>query len=394
MNPSMSSHYPSSFLSPTPDPASSAALQTPSPFIDSTQAPNSPYLSCSTLWPGAQGPSFVQSSPSPTNTTPSISVQREAQAQAPFQAVDLSLSRLTDGPAVNHQSHASLSPHSRHPPFLCNDSFGTDLKEKRPPRPSNAFILFRSDLLKRKFIFRGRETRQHKLSIIAAKCWGKLTLEEKKKWFLEAEREKKAHAIKYADYRTQSQSLSRGARARSRDESRIMASSPAGDLEQDRLGHLADIAYREIINDVPSQLKRESTISPSPCMTASPASETPTPPRVQWNDVFTLDCYREQGQPSSQAPLAFSSPAGEDGLPSLTTSSTSYFSTVQDARMFPTVSHFTTSFASPGTVSHRFFFRLSRLVLLARRILQLLLDLPLVQCARPRVAFPERRHDK
>jgi hypothetical protein len=348
MNPSTSSHYPSSFLSPTPDPTSSAALQTPSPFIASTQAPNCLYLSCSTRWPGAQVPSSVQSSSGLTNMIPSTSIQREAQAQAPFQAVDLSLSRLTNGPAVNYQSQAPPSPHSQHPPFPCNDSSGTNLKEKRPPRPSNAFILFRSDLLKRKFIFKGREARQHKLSIIAAKCWDKLTREEKKKWFLEAEREKKAHAIKYADYRTQSQSQtqSHGARAMSmsmsRDESRIMASSPK-DLEQERLSRLADMAYKEIINDVPSQLKRESTISPSPspCMTAAPASETPTPPPVQWNDAFTLDRYREQGQPSPQAPQAFSSPAAGEGHLSLTTSSVSNFSTFQDARMFPTVSHFT-----------------------------------------------------
>jgi hypothetical protein len=338
MNTSMPSHYPSLFLSPTPDPASSAALQTPSPFMASTQAPNSLYFSRSTRWPGAQGPF-----PSPSNTMPSIFVQREAQAQAPFQAVDLSLLRSTNGPAVDYQSHASLSPHSQHPPFVCNDSFGTVLKEKRPPRPSNAFILFRSDLLKRKFIFKGRESRQHKLSIIAAKCWDKLTREEKKKWFLEAEREKKAYAIKYADYRTRTRSLSRDARARSRsrDESGIMASSPR-DLEQERLGRLADMAYKEIINDVPSQLKRESTISPSPCMTAAPASGTPTPPpRAQWNEVFALDHYREQGQPSPQAPLAFSSPAGEEGHLSLTTSSASDFIAFQDARMFPAVSHFT-----------------------------------------------------
>jgi hypothetical protein len=282
---------------------------------------------------------------------PSISVQREAQA--PFQAVDLNLSRLINGPAVNYQSHASLSPRPQHPPFICNDSFGTDLKEKRPPRPSNAFILFRSDLLKRKFIFKGRETRQHKLSVIAAKCWDKLTREEKKKWFLEAEREKKAHAIRYADYRTQSQSQSRGARPRSklRDEFRIMASSPSPrDLEQERLGRLADMAYEEIINDIPSQLQRESTISPSPCMTAAISSGTPTPP--QWNDVFTLDRYREQEQTSPQVPLAFSSSAGEVGHLSLTTSSASDFRTFQDARMFFTVSHFTASFVSPGTVSH------------------------------------------
>ncbi len=362
MNPSMSSHYPSLFISPTPDPASSAALPTQPPFIATTQAPNSLYLSRSTRWPGAQGPFFVRSSPSPTNAMASISVQREAQAQAPFQAVDLSLSRLTNGPEVNYQSHASLSPHSQYPPFLPNDSFGTDLKGKRPPRPSNAFILFRSDLLKRKFIFKGRETRQHKLSVIAAKCWDKLTREEKKKWFLEAEREKKAHAIKYGDYRRQSQSMSRSARARSRsrsrDESRILTQSPSPrDLEQERLSRLADMAYKEIINDIPSQLECESTISPSPCMTTSLAFGTPTPPpRVQWNDVFNLDYYREQGQPSPQAPLAFSSPAGDEGHLSLTTSSASDFSTFQDARMFPAVSYFTASFASPGTISHRSLF--------------------------------------
>ena len=360
MNPSMSSHYPSSFLSPTLDSASSAALQIPSPFIANTQVPNSLYLSRRHPWPGNQSSSFVQSPPSPTNTMPGISVQREAQVQTPFQAVDLSLSHLINDSAVNYQSHASLSSHSQHPPFLCNDSFGTDLKEKRPPRPSNAFILFRSDLLKRKFIFKGLETRQHKLSVIAAKCWDKLTREEKKKWFLEAEREKKAHAIRYADYRSQSQSLSRGARARSksRDESRIMTSSPSPrDLEQERLGRLADMAYEEIINDVPSHLTCESTISPPCRMTA--ALGTPMPPlRVQWDDVFTLDCYREQRQPSSQAPLAFSSPAGEEGHLPLTTSSTtgSDFSTFQDARMCPTVSHCTASFTSLGTVSHRIFF--------------------------------------
>ena len=379
MNPSMSPHYPSSFLSPTPDPASSAALQTSSPFIFSTQAPDSLYLSHSTRWPDAQGPSFVQSSPSPANPMQSISAQREVQAQAPIQALDLSLSRLTDDAAVNHQSHASLSPRPQQPPFLRNDSFGTDLKEKRPPRPSNAFILFRSDLLKRKLIFKGQETRQHKLSVIAAKCWDKLTREEKKKWFLEAEREKKAHAIRYPDYRTQSQSQSqsqsRGARPRSkpRVEFRNMASSPSPrDLEQERLGRLADMAYEEIINDIPSQLQRESTISPSPCMPTILSSGTPMPPpRVQWNDVFTLDCYREQEQPFSQAPLTFSSPAGEEVHLSLPTSSVNDFSAFLDTPTFPSVSHFTASFASPSTVSHRnFAFRLSRLVLLERRILQ------------------------
>ncbi|KAI0291761.1 hypothetical protein BC826DRAFT_895070, partial [Russula brevipes] len=56
------------------------------------------------------------------------------------------------------------------------------------PRPRNAFMLFRSDFLKRKLVSRDQEARQHKLSIIAAKCWHKLPREEKTRWFLEAER--------------------------------------------------------------------------------------------------------------------------------------------------------------------------------------------------------------
>ncbi|KAH9173385.1 hypothetical protein EDB89DRAFT_1813699, partial [Lactarius sanguifluus] len=71
------------------------------------------------------------------------------------------------------------------------------------PRPCNAFMLFRLDFLKRKFISRDQETRQHRISIIVAKCWHRLSKEEKKKWFLEAEQEKKRHALKYAGYRFQ-----------------------------------------------------------------------------------------------------------------------------------------------------------------------------------------------
>ncbi len=328
MNPSMSSHYGSSLLSPAPDSASSASLQSPFPFILSIQAPNNAPFSYSTRGPGSRCPS------PPANC-----------------------------PVVDYKSHTSPFPCSQHPPSPYGDSLDTDPKEKRPPRPSNAFILFRSDFLKRKFISTGQEARQHKLSIIVAKCWHKLTREEKQKWFLEAEREKKAHALKYADY--QSQSQSRGARARTRTrtrrESRIIASPPR---ELDHLGRLADIAYQEILNDIPSKLKRESTTSPSLSTTTTLESGSPTPsPCVQWNNLFTLDCYQEQEQP-------FSFPAGEEGQLFLTTSSTSDFSTFQDARMFPTVSLFNTSFTSPGTVPHHVFFLFARLVLLARRILQ------------------------
>ena len=371
MNPPMSSHFGSCslFLPPVPDPALSAGLRCSSPFILSTQVPSDISLSCDTRWPGSRCPSFVQSSPHLTNTMPSIPVQREAPTQLPFQAADPSLSLLANGPVVDHQPHDSLFPYSQHPPFPCN-GFEADLKEKQRPRPSNAFILFRSDFLKRKLISKGQETRQHKLSIIAAKCWNKLTREEKKKWFLQAEREKKAHALKYADYQSPPR-----ARARPKRESRIMASH----RELEHLGRLADIAYQEIINDIPSQLARESATSLPTSTTTALTSRSPTlPPRVRGIDLSTPDCYQEQEQlslPPSYQPLR--------------TVSASDFSSFQNVGA---VSHCYASFHCPVHFLQSMD-GFSRLVLLVH-ILQQWFDLRLPRYARLRVAFPRQLHNR
>ena len=318
----MSSHFRYSFLPSALDLASSTGFQSPTPFIPSTQIPYSTPLSCDTRWPGSQGPSFIQSPSNLTNTMPSIPVLQDAQTQVSSKATDPSFSLPANGTEADYQPHGSLSPYSQYSPFPCTGS-ETDPKEKRPPRPraSNAFILFRSDFLRRKLISRGQEARQHKLSIIAAKCWHKLTREEKRKWFLEAEREKKAHALKYGDYQSQART-----RARTRRGSRIMASP--GELEH--LGRLADMAYQEIINDTPSRLARERTTSLSTSMTTALASGPPS---------STQHCYQEQELP-------FSFPAGEVGQLSLPQSyqlpqkaSLGDCSTFQDADMFPNVSH-------------------------------------------------------
>ena len=337
MNPSMSSPFDYSFLPSAPDCASSTGFQSPTSFILSTrQVPYSTPLSCDTRRPGSQGPISFQSPPDLMNTMPSIPVLRDAQAQVPFLAADPRFSLLANGPVVDDQPHGSQRPQ-----FPCSDS-EADPKGKQPARPraSNAFILFRSDFLKRKLISRGQEARQHKLSIIAAKCWHKLTREEKTKWFLEAEREKKAHALKYGECQSQSR-----ARARTRRESRTMASP--GELEH--FGRLADMAYQEIINDTPSQLARESTPSLFTSTTTAFASGPPS---------STQDCYQEQKTP-------FFFPAGEVGHLALpqsyqlpqNASLSDLTSTFQDPDMFPNVSHFYAAFHRPGTVSHTMIFQ-------------------------------------
>ncbi|KAH9030135.1 hypothetical protein EDB85DRAFT_2146911 [Lactarius pseudohatsudake] len=144
-------------------------------------------------------------------------------------------------------------------------------------------MLFRSDFLKRKFISRDQETRQHRISIIAAKCWHRLSKEEKKKWFLEAEQEKKRHALKYAGYRFQPR-----ARTTTRREPKL--APPPEEFES--LCRLADMAYQEIIND---DLARENATSPSTTSTSVSASPTSPPTtQIDMTELPFLECYGGQ----------------------------------------------------------------------------------------------------
>jgi hypothetical protein len=144
-------------------------------------------------------------------------------------------------------------------------------------------MLFRSDFLKRKVIAKDQETRQHRLSIIVAKCWHKLSKEEKDKWFLEAEREKKRHALTYASYKFQP-------RARRTKTGREPKLAPLPE-EFESLCRLADVAYQEIIND---DLARETASSPFTISTPEPTSSTAQSPTPQIELPFTDGYTREQ----------------------------------------------------------------------------------------------------
>ncbi|KAI0306894.1 hypothetical protein B0F90DRAFT_1813749 [Multifurca ochricompacta] len=204
---------------------------------------------------------------------------------------------LTGGPEVTYQPQESIVPYSQIPLPLRIDSRSAR-KSKQPPRPSNAFMLFRSDFLKRKFIHKDQETRQHKLSIIIAKCWHKLSKEEKEKWALEAEREKKEHALKYVGYKFQPR-----ARAKTRREPKFSVQPK----ELDRLCHLADMAYQGILNDDVPQVTRKVTTSPSSTSITLAASPTLLP---QTKPTLSPSGSQEQAQPLQPIPLS----AGEAGL--------------------------------------------------------------------------------
>ena len=69
---------------------------------------------------------------------------------------------------------------------------------KRIPRPPNAFMLYRSDFLKRQTVPPEVEKRQQNLSRIAGQCWNQLPESEKAIWFSKAAVVRAEHRAKYS----------------------------------------------------------------------------------------------------------------------------------------------------------------------------------------------------
>ncbi|KAJ3800397.1 high mobility group box domain-containing protein, partial [Lentinula aff. detonsa] len=68
-------------------------------------------------------------------------------------------------------------------------------------RPPNAFMLFRSDFLKRHVIPRSVEKRQQTLSRVAGEIWNLMPAEEKKSWYDKAAEALTLHKKKYPNYK-------------------------------------------------------------------------------------------------------------------------------------------------------------------------------------------------
>jgi HMG (high mobility group) box len=224
-------------------------------------------------------------------------------------------------PAVNSTPQDFVFPYSQHPASLYIDPLSA-LNKKRPQRPRNAFMLFRSDLLRRGLISKDQETRQHKLSIIAAKCWHKLTKEEKEKWFLQGEHEKTAYALKYG-----------GKQSRARPKTKRGRKPTVRNEEVEHLDHLADVAYQDISNGVSPQAVVGNTTSPPTNLVSSFPFNTIEFP-------LQISGYQEQASSFSSP---FSSPAGDAGfliqtfqLPQMTVVN----DPSQNADMFRDVGHF------------------------------------------------------
>ena len=69
------------------------------------------------------------------------------------------------------------------------------------PRPANAFMLYRSHLIKSGQIPKLVEQRQQNISRVAGECWNLLNDEEKAVWHNEAKKAMEQHRIRHPDYK-------------------------------------------------------------------------------------------------------------------------------------------------------------------------------------------------
>ncbi|KAI0638009.1 hypothetical protein C8Q77DRAFT_1088877 [Trametes polyzona] len=74
-------------------------------------------------------------------------------------------------------------------------------KRKRVPRPPNAFMLYRSHLLKTGKIPKSIEHRQQNISRVAGESWNMLADEDKKVWHAKAKEVLNEHMAKHPDYK-------------------------------------------------------------------------------------------------------------------------------------------------------------------------------------------------
>lgn len=86
------------------------------------------------------------------------------------------------------------------PPSHPSASHGRKRPKDYIRRPPNAFLLYRSDFLKRDLIPKHEERQQQNLSRIIGKCWRRLPADEKAEWHARARVGEAEHAIKYPKY--------------------------------------------------------------------------------------------------------------------------------------------------------------------------------------------------
>ncbi|KAG7097023.1 hypothetical protein E1B28_004416 [Marasmius oreades] len=152
---------------------------------------------------------FVDTSNSPSSsssrswTLPNISARNEAITNILF-LDSVCVSKAFHSEGLGQTTALEVPQLPSLPPLSSTPSLSPAPEkqcQKHIPRPLNAFMLYRSDLLKKKQIPPNVERRQQALSSLAGQCWNMLAPEEKQKWQTKAAETYRLHQLKYPDYK-------------------------------------------------------------------------------------------------------------------------------------------------------------------------------------------------
>ncbi|CCA72393.1 hypothetical protein PIIN_06327 [Serendipita indica DSM 11827] len=130
------------------------------------------------------------SAASPANSTSSASRKRNADALDDF---------YTESAPVARKDKREKDEDDAKP--AASSSSSRKNQEGHIPRPPNAFILFRSDLVARKAVPTSLEADHSTISKIIGVCWRTLPARQRKRWEQKAQEAKALHKERYPDYR-------------------------------------------------------------------------------------------------------------------------------------------------------------------------------------------------
>ncbi|CDO71376.1 hypothetical protein BN946_scf184908.g134 [Trametes cinnabarina] len=185
---------------------------TSSPFSPSTSPGATSQQSSDSEWSSEW--SLGTPAPPSRTTTPALNAGRSTPhvgvtlTQEQFEAVAKFLAAwqgetVSDCPSTSSSPAVQSSPafHPVEQPSASRPSTPKNAKHNRVPRPPNAFMLYRSHLLKTGQIPPVVEHRQQNISRVAGEAWNMLPDAEKNKWHAKAKEVLTAHMAKHPDYK-------------------------------------------------------------------------------------------------------------------------------------------------------------------------------------------------
>ncbi|RPD81293.1 hypothetical protein L226DRAFT_134330 [Lentinus tigrinus ALCF2SS1-7] len=161
--------------------------------------PDSEWASRSEWFPGSSAQSSRAPSPAQPPFAALAQLSREQLEEVATRLMQMNRGIVPQLPTPCHTPAPSSEPSSSRAASPAVPS--SSPKKKKVARPANAFMLFRSDMIKKGAIPKDIEQRQQNISRVAGQCWNMLPPEQKAYWHAKAAEGARLHREKHPDYK-------------------------------------------------------------------------------------------------------------------------------------------------------------------------------------------------